>query len=124
MSRKVVEIVQDGSYRAGQPAQVQVADGNSIEFKNGAGGGTDLVLTPDTRSILSPTPESTVVRIAAGASISFDFKSPSAIVYCCQLLAEGTEPLLINCDSSIGEAELRILNSEERSLGSHTGRGL
>jgi hypothetical protein len=124
MSKKVVEIIQDGSYRAGQPSQVQVAEGNSIEFKNGQVGATELVLTPETRSILSPTPASTVVRIAAGASVSFDFKNPSSSNYCCQVLAEGTEPRPITCNSSGEGAVLSVLSSEERSTDTRTGRGL
>jgi hypothetical protein len=124
MSKKIVEIVQDGAYRATQPARVQIEEGNSIEFRNGQAGGTELVLTPETRSILSPTPASTVVQIAAGASVSFDFKKPSSTSYCCQVLAEGTDPNPINCTSSDEGAVLSILSSEERSTSSRTGRGL
>jgi hypothetical protein len=124
MSKKVVEIVQDGPYRAGQPAQVEIADGNSVEFKNGTDGATELVLTEETRDILSPKPSSTVVQIAAGASVSFDFKKPSQNSYCCQVLADGTEPRPITCGSSGDGAVLSILSSEDRDYASHTGRGL
>jgi hypothetical protein len=124
MSTKVVEIVQDGSYRAGQPAQVQIVEGDTIEFLNGQGGGTLLVLTPETIGILSPTPDAEAVQIAAGASVSFEFKKPSQSGYCCGVLAEGTEPGPIDCASSGDVAVLSIISSDERSTASRTGRGL
>jgi hypothetical protein len=124
MGKRVVEIVQDGSYRAGQPAQVQIVEGNSIELKNGPDGATELVLTDETRSILSPTPVSTVINIAAGASVSFEFKKPSSTAYCCQVLAGGEEPRPINCGSSDEGSTLSIFSSDDRSTASQTGRGL
>jgi hypothetical protein len=123
MSNKVVEIVQDGSYRAGQPAQVQIVEGATIEFSNGADGGTELVLTPETQSILSPSPGS-VVRIAARGTVSFTFKHASQNSYCCQVLAEAEEPRPINCTSSGAGAVLSILSSDDRGGDSRTGRGL
>jgi hypothetical protein len=124
VSNKVVEIVQDGSYRAAQPPQVLIVGGNSIEFTAQPGGGTLLVLTPETRSILSPTPASTVVEIAGGASVSFEFLSPSGVDYRCQVLPEGAEPQPIKSSSSQDVAVLTILSSEERGGDSRTGRGL
>jgi hypothetical protein len=120
MSNKIVEIVQQGSYRAGQPAQVEIVEGATIEFKNGSGG-TELVFTEQTRNILSPTPDA-VVQIASGGSVSFTFKPASQGSYCCQVLAEGEQPRPINCTSS--GTVLSILSSEDRGGDSRTGRGL
>jgi hypothetical protein len=121
MSNTIVEIVQQGSYRAGQPAQVEIVEGATIEFKNGDGGGTELVFTEQTRSVLSPTPDA-VVHIAAGASVSFTFKRASQDSYCCQVLAEGEQPRPIHCTSN--GTVLSILSSEDRGGDSRTGRGL
>ena len=123
MSTKIVDIVQDGSYRAAQPTQVLVAEGNSVEFRNGPGGGTELVLTPESISILSPTPD-TIVHIDAGGSVSFQFKKPSVSNYCAQVLAAGTEPYPIQCGPSGDGAVLTILSSDLRGTDSRTGRGL
>ena len=124
MTKLVVEIVQDGAYRAGQPAQVHIVEGNSIEFKNGPDGPTSLVLTDETRGILLPTPSSTVVEIGASASVTFEFKKSSLNTYCCQVLAGGEETRPIICSSAGEGSILSILSSEDRSTASQTGRGL
>jgi len=124
MSKKVVEIVQDGSYRAAQPPQVLVVEGNTIEFSAQPGKVTLLVLTPETQSILSPTPASTVVEIAGGAAVSFQFLSPASVDYRCQVLPEGTEPQPIESSSSQDAPILTILSSDERGTNVRTGRGL
>lgn len=124
MSKKVVEIVQDGSYRAGQPAQISVHDGDTVEFSNDDSGGTTLVLTEQTRSILFPTPASTTVEIGGGASASFEIKGALQNTYCCQVLPEGTSPGPITCESASSGAILSILSSDTRSADVHTGRGL
>ena len=124
MSKKIVEIVQDGSYRAGQPAQLSIHDGDTVEFKNGDSGGTTLVLTGETRRVLSPIPASTTIEIAAGSSASFEVKGVSQATYCCQVLSEGTAPMPINCESAGAGAILSVLSSETRSTDNRTGRGL
>lgn len=124
MSKKIVEIVQHGSYRAAQPPQVSIVEGNTIEFSAQPGQATLLVLTPETQSILSPAPASTVVEIAGGASISFQFLSPTGVDYRCQVLPEGTEPQPIESSSSQDTPILTILSSDERGGNSRTGRGL
>lgn len=124
MNKKVVEIVQDGSYRAGQPSGVLLHEGDTIEFNNGDEGGTTLVLTDETRKILSPTPASTAVEIAAGASVSFQVKAVSQKQYCCQVLPEGTPPETIYCEMGGAAAALIVLSSHTRSADQRTGRGL
>jgi plastocyanin len=124
VSTKVIEIVQDGSYRAGQPAQLFIHDGDTVEFKNGDGGGTTLVLTEQTRGILSPSPASTTIVIAAGSSVSFQIEKASQLTYCCQVLAEGEVVEPISCESAGAGAILSVLSSESRSADAHTGRGL
>jgi hypothetical protein len=122
VSKRVVEIIQDGLYRAGQPAQVFIHDGDTVEFKNGDSG-TTLVLTEQARSILSPTPGATV-EIAVGASATFEVRGVSQSTYCCQVLAAGSSPEPINCESAGAGAILSILSSETRSADQRTGRGL
>jgi len=124
VSKKVVEIVQDGSFRAAQPPQVPISEGDTVEFSAQPGSGTVLTLTPETQSILSPTPASPVVEIPGGASVSFQFQHPTGADYRCQVLPEGAEPQPIESSSSPDSPVLTILSSEERSANSHTGRGL
>lgn len=123
MSKNVVEIVQDGSFRAAQPNQVLIVAGNTIEFSAEPGGGTILVLTPETADILSPTP-ATVVEIAGGASVSFQFLQPQGLDYRAQVLPEGSQPLPIEGSSSQDAPILTILSSDDRDVNVHTGRGL
>ena len=123
MSKTVIEIVQDGSYRAAQPHQVLIADGNTIEFTNPQSGGTLLVLTPETTTVLSPTPNSPV-EIAGGASISFQFLKPTGNNYFAQVLPEGEEAFPIDGVPSQDGPILTILSSDDRDTNSHTGRGL
>src|SRR5450631_1171805 len=94
MSKNDVEIVQDGSYRATQPSQILIVEGDTIEFSAQPGDGTLLVLTPETQEILSPTPGN-VVEIAGGASVSFKFLQPASNDYRAQVLPEGEEPRTI-----------------------------
>jgi hypothetical protein len=123
MSKTVVEIVQDGSYRAAQPQQVLIAEGNSIEFSNPQSGGTLLVLSPETTAVLSPTPDSPA-EIAGGASVTFQFLTPTGTSYYAQVLPEGEELFPINGTPSQDGPILTILSSTERDTNSRTGRGL
>ncbi len=123
MSKTVVEIVQDGSYRAAQPQQVLIAEGNTIQFSNQQGGGTLLVLTPETSGVLSPTPSSPL-EIAGGSSVSFEFLKPSGGAYYAQVLPEGEEPYPIDGAASGDGPILTILSSTDRGTNSRTGRGL
>lgn len=124
MNSTIVEIVQDGSYRAAQPTQVPIVEGNSIQFSNPGSGGTELVLTPESIGILSPRPDSSVVEIASGVSIVFTFLKPSSDSYCCQVLSAGDTARPITCAQSEDGAVLTILSSEERGGDARTGRGL
>jgi hypothetical protein len=91
MSKTVIEIVQDGTYRAAQPPQVGVAEGNQIEFVNAGSIGTLLVLTAETESILSPKPNSSVT-LAGGATVTYTFLAPTGSSYLAQVLPEGAAP--------------------------------
>ena len=122
MSTKVVEIVQDGHFRVAQPPQVLIVEGNSVQFSNQGASGTVLVFTRETRDVLSPTPESLVVNIAGGSSVSFEFLKPSTGPYCCQVLAEGTEPITFSCPDSQDGPILTILSSGHRGGDDKTGR--
>lgn len=124
MSKKVVEIVQDGSYRAAQPMQVMIAAGGTIEFKALPGEATLLVLTPETASILSPNPGSAPIEIAGGSSVTFEFLQPTENTYCAQVLPQGTDPRPINCVGSSDGAVLTILSSDQRGGNEKTGRGI
>jgi hypothetical protein len=123
MSKNVVKIVQDGSYRAAQPSQVLVVEGDTIEFSAEPGDGTILVLTSETADILSPTP-ATVVEVSGGASVSFQILRPTGVDYRAQVLPEGSEPRPIEGFSSQDAPILTILSSDNRDVNVHTGRGL
>lgn len=123
MSKTVIEIVQDGSYRAAQPQQVLIAEGNVIEFSNPQTGGTLLVLTTATAKILSPSPGSSV-EIAGGSSIAFEFLKPSGSGYYAQVLPDGEEPTPIDGAASQESPVLTILSSTDRGTDSRTGRGI
>jgi hypothetical protein len=123
VSKTVVEIVQDGSYRAAQPQQVLIAEGNTIQFSNPQSGGTLLVLTPESSGVLSPTPNSPL-EIAGGSSVSFEFLKPTGNRFYAQVLPEGEEPLPIDGAASEEGPILTILSSTDRGTNSRTGRGL
>jgi hypothetical protein len=123
VSKTVVEIVQDGTYRAAQPQQVLIAEGNTIQFSNQQSGGTLLVLTPETSRVLSPTPNSPV-EIAGGASVSFEFLKPTGSRFYAQVLPEGEDPVPIDGPASEEGPILTILSSIDRGTDSRTGRGL
>lgn len=119
MNKTVVQIVQSGDYRAAQPPQVGVFAGNEIEFVNAGSAGTLLVLTPETISILSPTPNSPVT-LAGGATVTYTFLQPTGGGYLAQVLAEGTPPRPINGPGAAG-AILTIEPSIDRDPGVRTG---
>jgi hypothetical protein len=119
MSKAVVEIVQDGDYRAAQPPQVGVAEGNEIHFVNVGSAGTLLLLTPETESILSPKPTSPVT-IAGGATVTYTFLTPTGTGYLAQVLPEGAAPGSINGAGADGMV-LTILPSTNRDPGVRTG---
>ncbi len=112
MSETVVEIVQDGSYRAAQPPQVLVAEGKVIKFVNSGSAGTLLVLTPETASVLSPTPASPVT-IAGGASVSYTCLQPNGSGYLAQVLSEDATPGPVHGQAADGPI-LTILSSIDR----------
>jgi hypothetical protein len=119
MSTKVVQIAQAGDFRQAQPPQVFVAEGEQIEFVNGESGGTLLVLTPETAAILSPTPSSPVT-IAAGASVTYTFLTPTGSGYLAQVLPEGVTPAPIEGEGTAGTV-LTILPSTNRDPTVGTG---
>ena len=120
MNTKVVQIAQAGNFRQAQPPQVFVAEGEQIEFVNGGTGGTLLVLTPETASILSPGPGSPVA-IAGGATVTYTFLKPAGSGYLAQVLPEGATPGPIQGQRAAGTV-LTILPSTNRDPGSRTGR--
>lgn len=124
MSKTVVAIVGDGAYRAAEPFQVLIVNGDTIEFSSQVNAETILSLSPETAGILSPKPSSLQVEIAAGTSVSFTFLQPASIPYCCQLVAEAVQPAPFNCPPPGDDPILTILSSEGRGPGSKTGRGL
>jgi len=124
VSKTVIQIVQDGSARSAEPFQVAIVEGNSIEFHAQSGGGTILSLTQATVDILSPKPASSAVLVAGGTSVSFQFLKADGLSYCCQVLAEGTQPQPIQCPPAQEIAILTILPSHGRGPGDKTGRGL
>ena len=119
MSKTIVEIVQDGSYRAAQPPQVFVAEGNEIDFVNAGSAGTLLVLTPETESILSPKPSSPVT-IAGGATVSYTFLPPAGSGYQAQVLPAGATPGPVAGADADG-AVLTILPAGNRGPSVRTG---
>lgn len=124
MSKTVVQIIEDGTYRAAMPFQVLIVQGDTIEFSAPDGGGTVLSLTPEIAGILSPAPGSLLVEIAGGSACSFEFLKPAALSYCCQLLAEGAEPKDFNCPPPTDDVILTILSSKDRGPDNKTGRGI
>jgi hypothetical protein len=112
MSKAVVEIVQDEEYRAAQPPEVGVAEGNEIEFVNVGSGGTLLVLTAETESILSPKPSSPVT-LAGGATVTYTFLTPTGSGYLAQVLPEGVTPGPIHGEGADGPV-LTVLPSTNR----------
>ncbi|MGA2558293.1 MAG: hypothetical protein ABSF17_01345 [Terracidiphilus sp.] len=123
MSKTVVQIKQDGSYRAAEPFQVLIEEGDTIEFSSQGAAGTILSITGETASILSPKP-STQLVIAGGSSVAFTFLKPGNAAYCCQVLAEGSPVGPINCPPPQDDPILSILSSDARGGDSKTGRGL
>jgi hypothetical protein len=119
MSRVVVQIVQDGDYRAAQPPQVGVFAGNEIEFANAGSSGTLLVLTPATESILSPKPTSPVT-LAGGATVTYTFLQPAGGGYLAQVLPEGS-PIYPLDEQGAEGAILTIEPSINRDPHSRTG---
>ncbi len=119
MSVKQVQIAQAGNSRQAQPPQVFVAQGQQVEFINAGSGGTLLVLTPATASILSPTPSSPVT-IAGGATVTYTFLTPTGSGYLAQVLPEGATPGPIQGQGAAGTV-LTILSSTNRDPGSRTG---
>jgi hypothetical protein len=124
MSETVVEIVGDGGYRAAEPYEVLIVEGDTVEFSSQVGAGTILSLTPETAGVLSPKPATLQVEIAAGASITFTFLKPASLPYCCQVLAEGVQAAPFTCPPPGDDPILTILASEGRGPGDKTGRGL
>ncbi len=124
MSQTVVEIVGDGGYRAAEPYEVLIVEGDTIEFSSQISAGTILSLTAETAGVLSPKPASPQLAIAGGASVTFTFLKPASLSYCCQVLAEGVQAVPINCPPPGDDPILTILASEARSPGDRTGRGL
>jgi hypothetical protein len=120
MNTKVVHIEQAGEFRQAQPPQVYVAAGEQIEFVNVGSDGTLLVLTPETASILSPTPTSPVT-IAGGATVTYSFLAPEGTGYLAQVLPEDATPGPIHGQGAPGPV-LTILPSTSRDPGDRTGR--
>ena len=112
MSKIVVQIVQDGDYRAAQPPQVGVIEGNQIEFANEGNNGTLLVFTQATESILSPRPGSPV-PIAGGSAVTYTFLAPAGSGYLAQVLPVGAELGPIHGEGANGPV-LTILPSGNR----------
>ena len=119
MGIKVVHIEQAGDFRQAQPPQVYVAAGEQIEFVNVGSGGTLLVLTPETASILSPTPSSPV-RIAGGTTVTYTFLAPTTTGYLAQVLPDNATPGPVHGQGAEGPV-LTILPSTSRDPGSRTG---
>ena len=119
MSKTVVEIVQDGSYRAAQPPQVFVAEGNEVDFVNAGSVDTLLVFTPETESIFSPKPTSPVT-IAGGATVTYTLLAPMGTGYLAQVLPQGTTPWPIAGAGADGPV-LTILPSGNRGPSIRTG---
>jgi len=124
MSKTTVKILQDGENRSAEPYEVSIVDGSTIEFSAPVGGDTLLSLSPETAVLLDPKPDTLQVKIAGGASVSYQFRKAANHSYCCQVLAAGSDVGPIQCPDAQGDALLTILSSGSRNLSSKTGRGL
>jgi hypothetical protein len=124
MSKTTVKILQDGENRSAEPYEVSIAEGSTIEFSAPAGADTLLSLTAETAVLLDPKPDTLQVKIAGGASVSYQFRKAANHAYCCQVLAAGSDAGPIQCPDAQGDAVLTILSSGSRNLTNKTGRGL
>lgn len=112
MSTTTVEIIANGSFRAAQPMQVLIVAGSAITFTAPADGSAVLSLTASTASLLSPSPSSQTVEIAAGTSVTFTFGDPGSQSYCCQVVADMASAHAIQCPDTSENAVLTILSSD------------